>query len=360
MTDLSLLLSDLESAIARAPLERRTKTLQQVTRLFLLQADQLNEPQVELFGEVLGRLTEEIERCALAELSLALAPLGNAPLAIIQRLAHASDIAVAGPVLTHSPRLGEDDLVVIARTGKQGHLLAISRRPAIEGPVTDLLVRRGDREVVRTLAGNPAARLSESGYVALVRRAGQDELLAEHVSRRNDLSPALFHRLVLQATAVVQSRLLATAAPDRKAEIDRVLAKVAAEVRQPARADYAQARQAVEALRRAGRLDEAALAEFAKAGEFERSAAALAALCRIPVEVADRLIGAGKPDPILILCKAMGYRWPTTAALLSLRVGDGGSAMDHALRQFERLSPALVQRILYFWRARPALEVTSA
>ena len=64
---------------------------------------------------------------------------------LVRRLAKDDDIAVAGPVLTQSPRLPETDLVEIAKTKSQAHLLAISGRTGIAEAVTDVLVRRGDR-----------------------------------------------------------------------------------------------------------------------------------------------------------------------------------------------------------------------
>jgi len=77
------------------------------------------------------------------ELSAQLAPIGNAPVNVIQRLARDDEITVAGPVLAQSPRLSPTDLVDIAETKSQAHLLAISGREAIAPMVTDVLVHRG-------------------------------------------------------------------------------------------------------------------------------------------------------------------------------------------------------------------------
>ena len=59
----------------------------------------------------------------------------------------------------------------------QGHLLAMSERPALSPDLTDVIVRRGDREVVRRAAGNAGARFRSDGYSALIKRAGQDGVL---------------------------------------------------------------------------------------------------------------------------------------------------------------------------------------
>src|SRR6185436_10416230 len=110
--------------------------------------------------------------------------------------------------------LPDADLIEIARTKGQAHLLAMSGRNGIAEAVTDELVRRGDRQVVRSVAGNRQARISERSFSTLVNRAERDGELAEKVGARPDIPPRLFRELLLQATDVVQKRLLAAAKPD--------------------------------------------------------------------------------------------------------------------------------------------------
>lgn len=58
---------------------------------------------------------------------------------------------MAGPILRQSEQLGGQDLVENAKSKSHGHLLAISERKALHEDVTEVLVLRGDREVVRSL-----------------------------------------------------------------------------------------------------------------------------------------------------------------------------------------------------------------
>src|SRR5262249_23692737 len=220
------LIPELEEVIQRGSPERRNQALSRITSLFLDGADRFNEDHVQLFDEVLGCLVEEIEAKARAELSKRRAPVGNAPVKVVRKLATDDDIAVAGPVLSQSGRLRETDLVDIARTKSQAHLLAISSRANIAEPVTEVLVRRGDKAVAHSVAQNPQARLSEGSFSMLVNRAEQDGALAEKVGLRPDIPPKLFRELLLKATELVQQRLLASAKPETQAEIKRVLAKV--------------------------------------------------------------------------------------------------------------------------------------
>ena len=358
MTAAASLIPELEGALQSASAERRARTLHQITSLFLNGADQYTEEHVALFDDVFIRLIEEIEIKARAELSRRIAPVSNAPVGAVRRLARDDHISVAGPVLEQSPRLLEDDLVEIARSKGQGHLLAISGRSSIAEAVTDELVRRGDRQVVRRVASNRQARLSEEGFSTLVSRAETDGILAEKVGSRPDIPPRLFRELVLRAAEVVQQRLLSAAPPETQAEIKRVLAEVSKEVTPPQPRDYAAAQRTIEALRQQGKLDEAALVDFANSGRYEETVAALAKLCSVPIDVVDRLMGGDRPDPILILCKAAGWQWPTVRTLITARPSRNGAsshALDTAFSNFERLSPATAQRVMRFWQARPSI-----
>ena len=347
---------ELEDVIQTGSPQRRAEALKRITAFFLSGASRFNEDHVRLFDDVFGRLIAEIESKARAELANRLAPVGNAPVEVVRRLAKDDDIAVAGPVLQQSRRLAETDLHDIAKTKSQAHLLAISGRADIAEPVTDVLIRRGDREVVRTVAENREARLSEDSFTRLVDRAEKDGVLAEMVGLRPDIPPRLFRDLLLKATEVVQQRLFASARPETQAEIRRVLAKVSDEVgAKAAPRDYSAAQRAIEALRQEGKLDEAALVDFAKARKYEETIAALAALCAVPIEVVDRLMGGDRPDPILILCKSAGWGWPTVKAVIMARPtskGTSSQGLDNAYSNFERLSPATAQRVMRFWQVR--------
>jgi uncharacterized protein (DUF2336 family) len=351
-------LPELEDVIQAGTPERRAQMLERLTTLFLDGADRFTEDHVGLFDNVLSRLVIEIEAKARAELSYRLAAVGNAPLQVVRALAKDDDIAVAGPMLAQSRRLADSDLVDIAGTKSQAHLLAICYRSGIAEPVTNILVRRGDSDVIRGVARNRGAQLSHTSFSKLVTRAEQDDDLAETVGMRADLPPQLFRELMLKATAVVRERLLASAAPEMQAEIQRVLANISDDVgSRAARRDFTAAQRRTQELRQEGKLNEAQLVAFAKAGQYEETVASLALLCSVPIEVVDRLMSGDRPDPVLILGKSAGWGWATVRAIIMARSGDkpaSSHGLDTAFANFERLSPATAQRVMRFWQARPA------
>src|ERR1700761_2081785 len=118
------LIGELEAAIASGSKDKRVDALRRVTDLFVASADRFTDQQIDVFDDVLGHLIKRIEAKALVELSQRLAPINTAPNHVIQQLARDDDISVAGPVLTQSRRLTDHDLIEIANTKAQGHLLA--------------------------------------------------------------------------------------------------------------------------------------------------------------------------------------------------------------------------------------------
>ncbi len=348
------LLPELEDVVQHGSAEKRAETLRRITTLFLDGATIFNDEHVALFDDVIGCLIEEIEAKALAELARRIAPVSNAPAGVVSKLAKNDDIAVAGPVLKGAT-LSDPDLKYIAETKSQAHLLALSGRLGLSEALSDILVERGDREVARSIATNPEAQLSENAFTTLVKRAEQDGILAEKVGLRTDIPPRLFRQLLMQASDVVQKRLLAQAKPETQAEIRRVLEKVTGEVgAKAAPRNYTAALAAVREMHKAQMLTEADIAVFAKAGKYEETIAALATLCAVPVEVVDRLMSGERADPVLILGRSAGFGWPTLREVISARPGAKPTAqiLDAAFENFEKLTAATAQRVVRFWQVR--------
>lgn len=348
------LLPELEEVVQHGSAEKRAETLRRITSLFLDGAQVFGDRHVALFDDVIGYLIDEIEAKALAELARRIAPVPNAPAGVISTLANNDDIAVAGPVLKQA-RLAEPELMRIAETKSQAHLLAVSTRSGISEALSDILVARGDREVARSIATNRNASLSEQAFTTLVKRAEQDGVLAEKVGMRTDIPPRLFRQLLMQASEVVQKRLLAQAKPETQLEIRKILAKVTDEVAaKAAPRNYAAALTKVRAMHKERRLTEADIAQFADSGEYEETIAALATVCAVPVEVVDRLMNGERADPVLILARAVGFGWPTVKAVMNARPGNKptAQALDAAFENFERLTATTAQRVVRFWQVR--------
>lgn len=354
------LISELEAAVQTSSSEQRVGALRRISDLFLANADRVSDAQIALFDDVLTHLATAVENRALAELSAKLAPVGNAPRAVIRQLARNDDIAVASPVLTLSSQLTDDDLVEIAETKTQGHLLAISGRTRLGERVTDVLVERGDREVVHRVAANDGASFSKTGFTKLVRRAENDGVLVERVGSRLDLPVPLLQELLRRATDDVRSRILQAAPIESREDVQRVLAAVSneivCEVIKPR--DYTRARELVSRLKQHTGLANAALLEFANARRYEEMVAGLALMCSAPIGMIERLMQGVRHDGLIVACKAAELKWAATSAILSNRFAHhamSAAEMQEAKADFIKLSVPTAQRVLRFWLVRQSV-----
>ena len=350
---------ELEEVLAHGSVERRADALRRVTDLFVRDSDQYSAAQIALFDGIFDRLVRDIEVAARAELARRLAPIARAPDGIVRLLAFDDAIEVAGPVLTRSECLDDVVLVENAQAKSQGHLLAISRRISLSEAVTDVLVDRGDREVVKSTAQNAGARFSDTGFSTLVRRAEGDDDLATCVGLRADIPRHHFLKLLARASDTVRVKLEAEN-PLASREIRQVVARVANRIRTETAAasiDYAAACELVQEMHASGRLDDAAIVRFARTGKFEEMTAALALRCDLPIAAAELAMVQERAEMALVLAKAIGLSWEAAKSILFLRVGRRGTGMtveelEQATGSYERMKTATAKNILQLYRHR--------
>jgi uncharacterized protein (DUF2336 family) len=355
--DCGILISELETAVSSGGCERRVETLRRITDLFLQAADRYSSEQVALFDDVMVRLSGEIETRARAELSTRLAALANAPIKIVYSLAFDDIIDVAGPVLTQSPQITEEAILTIAQTKSQQHLLAISQRASINEATTDILIHRGDRDVVRSVASNDGARFSDSGIGQLADRASGDSVLATWLLQRKDIQSHHLHAAIARASQAIMNKMIAEC-PNLEANVRNVVAQAAEKFRSDlgARArDYSVAVKQIDTMQSAEVLNDPIVAEFAKAKNIESTIVALARLCDVPVDTVAHCLFNEQIDLLLILARAAGLSWVTTKWLLTLRDMELHGIKhdpDQAKSHFLKLHPVTAQRLLRFYRFR--------
>src|SRR5215475_13873694 len=355
MTQAKSYLQDLDDAISRGTAESRTKALWHATDLMI--AGSYSDEEIETFGKVIGRLADEIEVAARAQLAQRIANYDKAPLDVVHKLAFDDSIEVARPVLEESEQLDDVTLIANARTKSQAHLLAISKRSSLGENVTDVLVARGNRAVVNSVAGNAGARFSGSSLLHMVKRAEGDSILAEQLGLRKDVPRHLFQQLIAKATDDVKKRL-ERERPEMGDEIGSSVVDVAGALQSkfgPVSRSYFVAKRVVTNQFRLGNLTEDSLAGYAIAHRFEEVMIGLSLLTSLPGDVIERALVDRNREMLLILAKALKFSWQTTMALLFL------GAKDHRItarelqdleRDFGRLNVETSKSVLEFYRSR--------
>jgi uncharacterized protein (DUF2336 family) len=348
------LLDELQSTLAHGTVARRVETLRRVTDLFINGAVDYSDDQIGLFDDVFQCLIDHIETSAKTLLANRLAPIDTAPPLTIRALAF-DVIEVAGPVLSQSVRLDDNTLIENARSKSQAHLMAISTRKVLSCAVTDVLVQRGNDEVIQSTVNNPGAEFTERGFTRLVNRAEGDDNLATCVGLRPNIPRHLYLKLLAKASDTVRQRLEA-ANPQHADQVPAVVREATRRARSASSAitrNTEIAHALVKSLHEDGRLDEFQVATFAEAGKFDEANASVAALASVPVAVAENMMIETRAEGVMILARVAGLSWSTVRTIINMRDElSGGEPTDIAACKdtYERLRPSTAQQVLRFHR----------
>jgi uncharacterized protein (DUF2336 family) len=261
-----------------------------VADLFLSSAPSLDEEKVNLFDDVFEVILGDGNLDDMADVSKRMAPVENAPLRLIKRLASDSEISIAGPVLSQSPRLSDQNLCAIASAKGNSHMLAIASRKQLSASVTDILIHQGNQEVTRKVIANMSAELSADGTKQLLKRSETDEVLSAGICARTDIPPELLTTTVKQASARAEEKVQRMAAAQRL----------------------------VVSLRQEGKLNQTRSLEFAKNRKLEELIAALALLSHLKFSFVENMTQKGRLGGLVLLCKAVGLGWHLVDAALDL------------------------------------------
>lgn len=196
------MLDRLAQLTADASPEGRRQLLHAVTDLFLVDADP-SETAKDHYAGIAEHSLERLNADARASYAERVADKPTLPNSVARTLASDDDIAVASLVLRLSPVLTDADLAAIAVTHSQSHLVAIAERATLSESVTDILVERGDKTVLRTVSGNEGAHFSDSGINRLIERGADDAMVSSNLARRSDSLPPTQAQRVLQIAAQV-------------------------------------------------------------------------------------------------------------------------------------------------------------
>ena len=349
------LLDELQATLAHGTVARRVETLRRVTDLFISGAVEFSDDQIALFDDVFQCLMHHIETSAKALLSNRLAPIDRAPPLTVRALAFDDLIEVAAPVLSQSERLDDQALIETARNKSQAHLMAISTRKVLSGAVTDVLVQRGNDEVVQSVVRNPGAEFSERGFTRLVNRAEGNDGLTTCVGLRPNIPRHVYLKLVAKASETVRAKLEAANQPiaHEVSSAVREATRLARSAPSAMTQETAIAHALVKSLYEDGRLDEYQVAAFAEAGKFDEANAAIAALANVAVSVAENMMVETRAEGVMILAKISAMSWSTVKSIIKMRdklAGKEPSDLESCKATYERLRPSTAQQVLRFHR----------
>ena len=288
--------------------------MRHVATLFSLTAEHCTQEQLETYDTVMQRLTDLVCEKTRAFAAKKLSTLDNAPREIVRRFAFDA-IAVADPVLKHSPVLTDQDLIEVSDVKGKEHMVSICFRKQLSCMVTDVLIESEHGSVLIKLAANANAEISPIGMRLLKNAAANDQKLAKELT----------HRTRANGSAGLRQK-----APLRRANdlsVASLWKDVEALVPGPyydlsmhsylARYRFESSLIKIDKLDRQGVLDKGILRQYASNDQFADVVCGIARMSGFPHQIIARMLATLHWEQTLCLFKLLGFSDQLVESLLT-------------------------------------------
>jgi hypothetical protein len=333
--------------------EKRLELLRRITDSFAVENEGPSPSVQFLLDEIVTKIVGQIEGSDRAAASQSLSRMSHLPDAVATSLAFDNDICVARPIIQDYRGLSNAVLVDLASNGSQTHLEAIAGRNALEPVVTDIVVQRGDGQVVRTLAANHTAQFSRFGMSAMINRAAQDEQLQELLVGRSDLSLEAIGQLLPLVSQQLASRLRSSDLTFAPSVVqDQVINWVS-----DRKKNIVQVQRSIERIRSGAEKLDNVLDMLVNEKRLFDVATVIAGVSDFDRDYGFNLVTQGKIDNVVVLLRALAVSWATAEGVLALRISKLGSEMCGPMigeAAYESVDIAGAQRVVRFLKVRRA------
>ncbi|MEE4015750.1 DUF2336 domain-containing protein [Roseibium sp. FZY0029] len=148
--------------------EKKHELAEHVTGLLVARADDPGSEETHLLNNMLEGVYDSLALEAKRKMSERLADVRSMSSKLAAAMA-SDELPVAQAILERSKSLREEDQRKIAETKDQGYLLALAKRDHVSNDISDILIRRGSKEVKHTLAANLGAEITMPVFESLVK-----------------------------------------------------------------------------------------------------------------------------------------------------------------------------------------------
>ena len=357
MSSAQVCLHDLEALSTERDAGKRRELLRKVTDLFFVTEEQQTEGERDVFGGVLERVAYELEVEARAELAQRLSSSRFAPHNIVRRLAE-DDIDVAKPVLERSTVLSDEDLVEIAYSKGQEHLMAMTHRENISMAVTDVIVQRGNDAVLTSVAANKGAHFSGKSFDTLAMKATHIAELREQLINRDDVPNEVVEAIKRSVAEKLKEEFSSQHSDISSQEIEHVVELQSENV------DFSSLKKDnrfgplkidVVDLHHKGLLTQDKIKMYAEKGMQAELVHSLAVKADMTPDMAYHTLYEAEVPALAVLCRAFHFKRDTFGALLQDRVHRAGLSTDlvmNAMKRYDSLDDETAMRIFRFLKVR--------
>lgn len=332
----------------------RDQLFRNMAELFAHVSERCDDNQVTQYDEILCQLADLVEIEARAHVANLLAPLERAPGSVVVKLAHDS-IDVARPLLEFSNVLSDDDLIEIVKGTDEQHRVVIANRESVGARVGDAIVEQGGRESVVCLLSNESSELDTATVAKLVQRAENDSELASGLSDRQDVDwQTLRAEIGVAGCKVLEKLGLGEVNSKSFGTVSSVVYNRMRNSAGFSSREWKLAWNQVKALSDRRKLDDAALARFARFGYGHHAAAALTMLLKVSPEVVVKWLAAQDYVALTVACRAYGADgdlFQGLVAVLPWRDFPSAEEITDVRARFDSLSVEESEEIFDLWRS---------
>ena len=349
---------------APAPVARSRKTLlKRLADVVCLPSSRVNTFERSMTADLLVEMLHEATPEERARVSKRLCGLVEVPNTLL-RLLLLDEIDVARPLLEESTALADADLIACILSAEVEHRRLIAMRRDVSPVVAEVLVERGERQVIEVLMRNEAAKLSQPSIDSIVATSREEPDLVPMILRRPEVRPSQAYVMFWWADAEARRTILQRFAVSRE-----VLQEGASDVFAIAAAEGWQdpvSRKALQFIERRQRNRQA----IEKSPYESLEDAVRAAQSGLTQEIADEIsyLAGVKPmtgakifadiggEAIAVLCKATGLPKAAVRALwrgLERPETDEAGAplpgLERVLITFDMIAVDRAQTVLRYW-----------
>lgn len=186
--------SDIEQLLHNPSIKSRAEVAQKVSRGY--GEGQFSGRERQIAHEILKLLLRDVSAKVRKAMALELCDGLDVPHDVIWGLANDSDDEVATCVLSASPALSEEELMMLVQSARNmQRVLAVSKRPSISASLSDVIARNGDAPVTRSLLDNQGALIAEATLEHMLERFHDEDAVLEGFVYRGGLPYAFAEQL---------------------------------------------------------------------------------------------------------------------------------------------------------------------
>jgi len=284
--------------------DSRQDLYRSIAELFERRGDDLGDIERTIMLEIVERLSREVELSVRTALAERLARQDDAPRDLVRLLA-SDEIQVAQSVLSHSPVLGDADLIEILHHRTMQHRLAVARRRDLSEDVTAAIVDTGEEDVIVALLNNHDARISAAVLDYLAEESRRVDAYQKPLVRRPDLPEALALRMCAWVSEELKRFIVDSFEVD-PSTLDKEIAASLQDVMAERDSSNAAAGTLIDRLEAAGELTPRLLLQTLQQGQITLFEHGFAKLAAMELPALRRVVYDWGDRPFATVCRAVG------------------------------------------------------